>query len=90
VKITFDPAKRDLALRHRGVDFASAAHVFDARHVTAPDDRRDYGEERFITVGLLAGRVVVMVWTPRGETRRVISIRYAHAKEVRRWRLNLD
>ena len=67
MKITFDPAKRDLALRHRGVDFASAAQVFEARHVTAPDDRRDFGEQRFITVGLLAGRVVVMVWTPRGK-----------------------
>lgn len=90
MKITFDPAKRDLTPRHRGLDFASAAQVFDARHFTAPDDRRDYGETRFITVGLLAGRVVVMIWTPRGDARRVISMRYAHAKEVRRWRLNLD
>jgi hypothetical protein len=90
VKIDFDPAKRDLALRHRGLDFASAAEVFDSRHVTAPDERRDYGEARFITAGELAGRVVVIVWTPRGEARRVISMRYAHEKEVRRWRARLD
>jgi len=90
MKVVFDAAKRDLALRHRGLDFAAAAEVFVARHVTAPDDRRDYGEARFITVGTLAGRVVAIVWTPRGDARRIISMRYVHAKEARRWRVNLD
>ena len=90
VKIDFDPAKRDPALKHRGLDFASAAEVFEGRHFTAPDDRRDYGEARFISVGTLAGRVVVIVWTPRGRARRVISMRYAHDKEIRRWRFSLD
>jgi uncharacterized DUF497 family protein len=90
VRIDFDPAKRDLVLRERGIDFASAAEVFAGRHVTAPDERRDYGEARFITVGLLADRVVAIVWTPRGDARRVISMRYAHAKEARRWRVSLD
>jgi hypothetical protein len=90
VKIVFDPAKRDLTARHRGLDFASASKVFAGRHLTAPDERRDYGEPRLITVGVLDGRVVVIAWTPRGDARRVISMRYAHAKEVRRWRLGLD
>jgi hypothetical protein len=90
VKIVFDPAKRDLVLRNRGLDFASAREVFGDRHMTAPDDRRDYGEERFITVGALAGRVVAIVWTARGDARRVISMRYAHAKEARRWRVAVD
>ena len=90
MNITFDPVKRDLTLRHRGLDFRSAAEVFSGRHATAPDDRIDYGEDRFITVGTLAGRVVVIVWTPRGESRRVISMRYAHAKEARYWRASLD
>ena len=90
MKIVFDPAKRDLALRHRGLDFASAGEVFRDGHATAPDDRRDYGEARFITVGRLSGRVVAMVWTPRGDARRVFSMRYAHAKEARRWRADLD
>jgi hypothetical protein len=90
VKIDFDPVKRDLALKHRGLDFASAAEVFANRHITAADERRDYGEARFITAGVLSGRVVVIVWTPRGDSCRVISMRYAHAKEVRRWRNRLD
>jgi uncharacterized DUF497 family protein len=90
VKIDFDAAKRELVLRKRGIDFASAAEVFGGRHVTAPDDRRDYGEPRFISVGALDGRAVVVVWTPRAGARRIISMRYAHAKEARRWRVYLD
>ena len=88
--IEFDPAKRALVLARRGLDFASAAELFAGRHASAPDERRDYGEPRFISVGTLAGRVVVIVWTPRGKARRVISMRYAHAREARRWRLELD
>ena len=72
------------------MDFASAAEVFAGRNATTPDNRMDYGEDRFITIGALAGRLVVIVWTPRGDSRRVISMRYAHAKEARRWRASLD
>lgn len=85
MRITFDPAKRAATLQHRGLDFADAARVFAGRHATAPDDRRDYGEPRFITAGELNGRLVVLVWTPRGDARRMISMRYGHAKEARRW-----
>jgi uncharacterized DUF497 family protein len=53
---TWDEAKRQATLRERGLDFADADRVFDGRAVTLPDDRRDYGEERFITaVGFVAG-----------------------------------
>ena len=84
--ITFDPAKRELTLRERGLDFADAAIVFAGRHATIADDRKDYGEPRFITAGRLRGRMVVLVWTPRGSARHVISMRYTHAKEERRWK----
>jgi hypothetical protein len=47
---------------------------------------RDYGEKRFISAGLLQGRLVVLVWTPRGAARRIISMRHAHAEEETRWR----
>ncbi|MCU4161584.1 BrnT family toxin [Acidiphilium sp. AL] len=88
--MTFDPAKRAATIEQRGLDFADAAKLFDGRHVTAPDDRRDYGERRFITAGYLAGRMVVIVWTPRDGTRRVISMRYAHAQEAERWQRTMD
>jgi uncharacterized DUF497 family protein len=83
--ITFDPAKREITLRRRGLDFADAAEVFAGRHAAISNDRRDYGEPRFITAGFLRGRMVVLVWTPRGQARRIISMRYAHAKEEKRW-----
>jgi uncharacterized protein len=85
VRITFDPAKRAATLERRGLDFVDAGLVFAGRHATAPDQRFDYGELRFITVGELAGRLVVIVWTPRGNARRIISMRYGHANEARRW-----
>jgi uncharacterized protein len=85
VDISFDPAKRAATLARRGLDFADAGLVFAGRTITVQDNRREYGEDRFITAGHLAGRCVVLVWTPRGGARRVISMRYAHADEEARW-----
>lgn len=82
MKIEFDPIKRDKTLLERGLDFADAPLLFSGLHFTAADDRVDYGESRFITVGTLHGRVVVLVWTPRDTTRRIISMRYAHEREI--------
>jgi uncharacterized DUF497 family protein len=90
VRITFDPAKRAKTLEARGLDFADAALVFAGRHTVALDERHDYGEPRFITVGELRGRLVVIAWTPRGNARRVISMRLCHEKEVRRWAAGLE
>jgi len=46
-------------------------------------------EERFIAVGLLDGRMVVIVWTPRSDARRIISMRYANDREISRYKKNL-
>ena len=85
MKITFDPAKRDWTLAKRGLDFASAALVFAGDTLDADDDRTDYGERRVITVGYLGGRMVIVVWTPRGEARHVISMRKANERERQRF-----
>lgn len=77
VEITFDPAKREATLKHRGLDFADAARVFAGTVVEREDDRFDYGEVRMITVGLLFGAVVVIVSTDRADSRHVISMRKA-------------
>lgn len=58
-----------------------ADEVFDGPTLTVEDDRADYGEPRFITIGLLDRRMVVMVWTPRGAARRIISLRKANVRE---------
>lgn len=85
MEIEFDPEKRAKALAERGLDFARAGDVFNGPHFTAEDDREDYSEQRFITVGLMDSRMVVMVWTPRGEARRVISMRKANEREQERY-----
>ena len=86
IKITFDKAKRAAVLETRGIDMGDAAKVFVGECVTRFDERFDYAEPRYQTVGRLAGRFVLIAWTPDGETRRVITMRYCHAKEVRKIR----
>jgi len=83
--VSFDPQKRRLTLTKRGLDFADAGTVFEGRTITVPDNRFSYVEDRYVTAGFLAGRCVVLVWTPRDGSRRIISMRYAHAAERRRW-----
>lgn len=85
MEIEFDPAKHALTLKHRALDFRDAERVFSGSEFTYEDTRRDYGERRFITLGALAGLVVVLAWTPRSTgralVRRVISMRRANEKE---------
>tara|TARA_R110000850_G_scaffold3804_11_gene17685 strand:- start:217 stop:498 length:282 start_codon:yes stop_codon:yes gene_type:complete len=86
MKITFDPEKRQRTLEARGLDFADAATIFQSRHLSHLDDRQDYGEKRFITYGYIGNRIVVMVWTERGTTRRIISLRKANERVQRKVR----
>ena len=85
MKITCDPAKRAATLIDRDVDFLDAEQVFAGMTLTVQDTRRAYGEARFQTVGFLAGRMVMVVWTPRGDARHVISMRKCNAKEQKKY-----
>jgi uncharacterized DUF497 family protein len=67
-----------------GLDFLDAEHVFDGITVEVEDTRRDYGETRIICYGKLAGRLVVVGYTPRGDVRHVFSMRKANAREEKR------
>ena len=87
MEITFDPAKREATLRERGLDFNDAALVFEGERYTREDTRFDYGEVRNQTVGFLHGRMVV--WTPRGETRHIISMRKCNEREQAAYRQRL-
>jgi len=66
-------------------DFADAAELFGGTTFDRIDDGRDDGETRIITAGHLRGRMVVVVWTPRGEARHVISMRKANDREKARF-----
>ncbi len=57
--------------------------MFSGVTVTVTDTRKDYGEARYIALGTLHGRVVVVVHTQRGETTRIISMRKANEREQR-------
>ena len=60
---------------------ADAQDVFAGATITVVDDRKDYGEVRFITIGILLERMVVLVWTERDDARRIISMRKANDRE---------
>jgi len=84
VDIDYDADKRDKTLAERGLDFAQAGEIFTGPHLDFPDARANYGEDRYITFGVLDGRMVVVVWTPRGLTRRIISMRKANGREIKK------
>jgi len=87
--IEYDPAKWGVTFKERGLDMARATEVFHGPHITVPDIRFDYGEERFVTIGLLDERMIIMAWTPRGEACRIISMRKANDREERKYRPRL-
>lgn len=88
--LSFDEAKRRITLSERGLDFADAAQVFAGEHFDIADERAEYGEPRIITFGWLNQRAVALVWTPRGPSRRIISMRYVHDKELRNRKRGMD
>ena len=85
MKVTFDPAKRAETLRRRRIDFLDAESVFAGLTYTILDQRFPYPEDRYVTVGLLSGRMVIVVWTPTEDGRRIISMRKANDREQARY-----
>jgi len=88
-RLEFDPSKRTRTLEVRGLDMARANEVFAGQHQSF-DDVRHAEESRQITAGWLDGRMVVMVWTQRGDARRIISMRKANEREQARYGGDLD
>ena len=80
---TWDEAKRKENLQKHGIDFADAKTIFTGYTVTAEDSRESYGEQRFLTLGLLQGEVVSVTHTPMRNDDRIISIRKATRHEAR-------
>jgi uncharacterized protein len=86
VDVSFDLAKRDATLAERGLDFADAPQVFAGPVFEFEDTRFDYPEERWSTIGLLDGRMVVLIWAETETGRRIISMRKANEREQARYR----
>ncbi len=79
--VEWDEEKSRANLQKHGFSFDDAWQVLAGDTITIPDERYDYGEDRLITLGRLAGRVVVVVHVARGEHTRIISMRKANARE---------
>ncbi len=77
----WDERKRSINLRKHGIDFAECAELFAGPTDTVIDDRYDYGETRYLTQGLLRGRVISVAHTEENGVVRVISMRKATAYE---------
>ena len=77
----WDEEKCRANIEKHGLSFDDSWQVLAGDTITILDERYDYGEDRLITLGRLAGRVVVVVHVSRGENTRIISMRKANARE---------
>ena len=83
-RFTWDPAKNRANSAKHGVTFETASEIFNDRTVELPDERFDYGEDRWIAVGLAGGRELTVVYTVTDNDQiRIISARGATSKERR-------
>jgi uncharacterized DUF497 family protein len=85
MRFTWSERKRAINLKEHGLDFIDAPRVFEGVTFTYEDDRFAYGEQRFITLGLLAGVPVSVAHTETDDEIRIISFRKATGREARRF-----
>lgn len=85
MKLEWDEAKRRATLSERGLDFADVARIDWDTAITIEDVRQEYVEERSVTTGMLDGRLVIVAWCWRGDRMRVISLRKANSREIRKY-----
>lgn len=86
MKFSWDPEKAAInEQRHEGVSFIEAATVFqDAYFVVLTDDNHSYAEQRYWIIGESSqGRILLVVYTERGDFTHLISARLATRREVK-------
>ena len=83
--LEFDDVKREITLFTRGLDMSRANEIFEASHMVQIDYRKNYGEVRVFSFGYLESIPVVVVWTYRGIKRRIISLRRANEREIKKY-----
>ena len=88
MKITFDPAKDASNVEKHGVPLALAVELDWDSLWSVPDHRTDSGELRMVGNAIAEDRLFCVVYTDRGELRRVISLRKANSREVKRYVAN--
>ena len=83
MRFSWSERKQAINLKEHGLDFVDAPRVFEGLTFSYEDDRFAYGEQRFITLGLLAGVPVSIVHTETEDEIRIISFRKATSREAR-------
>lgn len=82
MEVEYDEAKSKHCLRMRGFDFAHAVSVFEDPHsVNFESTKYNFGEARYVTIGMIDEILYTVIWTPRGNKRRIISARKTKKKE---------
>ncbi len=89
MNVTFDPAKDAANMAKHGVSLTEAAGFEWGTAVVWPDTRRDYGEARMVALGYIGLRIMGLVFVDRPPEqpteRRIISLRKANSREVKRY-----
>jgi uncharacterized DUF497 family protein len=85
VEITFDPEKNERNIQERGISLARAADFNFETAIYIQDSRKDYGEVRVRSFGVIGNRLHALVFTVRGKALRIISLRKANRREVKRY-----
>ena len=86
VEFEWDEQKSQRNAERRELPFAFAARIFDGDVLEQEDVRRDYRESRLVAIGIVRDMVLVVIYTWRGERRRIISARPANRREQRAYR----
>jgi uncharacterized protein len=82
MRFEWDEAKNRANIRKHGFDFAEAEEMFRHPFLARPDMREDYGEARWIGIGVTGGRLAFLAFVERPyETVRIISLRKANYEE---------
>ncbi len=77
----WDENKNISNIKKHGIDFKDSLKIFSNTMITKVDDRKDYKEKRWISLGNLENIIVILVYTKRGKIIRIISIRKANKSE---------
>ncbi len=86
MELEWDEAKNTANIEKHGIDFNNAHEIFSENRLIFLDVRNDYGEERFVAVGWIRSRLMVLIYTQRPpEVIRVISLRKANNREKDRF-----
>lgn len=91
MKFEWNSKKNEINIRERGIDFADAKEMFEHDLLVIQDTRKNYGESRFIGMGYIQGRLMVIVFTKRRfNTIRIISLRKANKREQAKFKASIQ